>query len=46
MKVRVCFPGGENIYKLDNSDVVTFFVKTNDGRDRRFDFAIFCSLEY
>ena len=45
MKVLVCFPGGQNIYKLGNSDVVTFFVKTNDGRDRRFDFALFCSLE-
>ena len=41
MKVLLCFPGGQNIYKLGNSDVATFFVKTNDGRDRRFDFAFF-----
>ena len=46
MKVLVCFPGGQNIYKLGNSDVVTFFVKTNVGRDRRFDFAFYCNVSY
>ena len=38
-KVRVCFPGGQSIYKPCNPDV-NFFVKTNDGRDRRLTFAI------
>ena len=40
-KVQVCFPEGQNIYKLGNSDVVNIFVKTNGGRDRRPDFDIF-----
>ena len=40
-KIWVCYPGRQNIYKLDNSDVVNFFVKTNDGRDRRLNFAVF-----
>ena len=39
-KVRVCFLGGQNIYQLGNSHVVNFFVKTNEGRDRRLNFAI------
>ena len=30
-KVRLCYPGGQNIYKLGIYDVVNFFVKTNDG---------------
>ena len=29
------------IYNLGNSDVVNFFVETNDGRDRRLNVAIF-----
>ena len=40
-KVRVCFLGEQNIYQLGNSDVVNFFVKTNEGRDRWLNFAIF-----
>ena len=40
-RVRVCFPRGQNIHKLGNSDVVNFFGKANDGRDKRLNFAIF-----
>ena len=40
-RVRVCFPRCQNRHKLGNSDVVNFFVKTNDGRDKRLNFAIF-----
>ena len=39
-KVLVCFLGGQDIYKLGNSDV-NFFVRPIDGRDRRLNFAIF-----
>ena len=40
-KIWVCYQGRQKIYKLDNSHVVIFFVKTNDGRDRGLNFAIF-----
>ena len=30
----------EHLYKLDNSGVVKFFVKTNDGRDRWLIFVV------
>ena len=39
-KVRVCFPGGENLHRLTSFDFVNFLLKTNDGRDRRPNFAV------
>ena len=39
-KIRVCFPGVQNIYKPGNSDV-NFFVKISGGKERRLNFAIF-----
>ena len=33
--IRVCFPGGQNIYLLLHSDIVNFLLKTNDEGDRR-----------
>ena len=40
-EVRVPFPGGQNTHKLVNSDIGNFLLKTNEGRDRRPNFAIF-----
>ena len=36
-----CFPGGQNMDLLFNSDIVNLLLKTNRGRDRRPNFAVF-----
>ena len=40
-EVLVHFPGGKNIHKLVNSDIVNMLLKTNDERDRMLNFAVF-----
>ena len=40
-EVRVPFPGGQNIRKIVSSDIRNFLLKTNQGRDRGPNFAIF-----
>ena len=41
MDVSDRFPGGQNTHILINFDIMKFLLKTNDGRDRGPNFAIF-----
>ena len=44
--VRDCFPEGDNMDLLLNSDIVNFLLKTNEGRDRRPNSVIFVVFLY
>ena len=34
------FPGGQNLHRLTNFDILNFLLKTNDSRDRRPNFVV------
>ena len=39
--IRVPFPGVQYIHQLINYNIVKFLLKTNDGRGRRPNYAVF-----
>ena len=40
--MEICFPGGQEVYLLSNSDIMNHLLKTTGrGRDRKTNFVIF-----